>query len=65
MMYTTLKKEEDQSDQRSIDRSFLSKFNQWPHVFNLANCIVGVSMLAMPYCLQQVLKKILVYVLKF
>ncbi|EJW87894.1 hypothetical protein WUBG_01195 [Wuchereria bancrofti] len=52
-MYAALKKEKDRSDQRSIDRLFLSKFNQWPHVFNLANCIVGVSMLAMPYCLQQ------------
>ncbi|VIO95145.1 Transmembrane amino acid transporter protein [Brugia malayi] len=52
-MYAALKKEEDRDDQRSIERSFLSKFNQWPHVFNLANCIVGVSMLAMPYCLQQ------------
>lgn len=30
-----------------------SDFNHWPHVFNLTNCIVGVSVLAMPYCLQQ------------
>uniref|UniRef100_A0A0N5AK22 Aa_trans domain-containing protein n=1 Tax=Syphacia muris TaxID=451379 RepID=A0A0N5AK22_9BILA len=27
--------------------------NHWPYVFNLTNCIVGVSVLAMPYCLQQ------------
>ncbi|VBB30104.1 unnamed protein product [Acanthocheilonema viteae] len=54
-MYATLKKEKDRSEQRNSDRTFLSKFNQWPHVFNLANCTVGVSMLAMPYCLQQVL----------
>ncbi|EJD74177.1 hypothetical protein LOAG_18469 [Loa loa] len=53
MMYALLKKEEDRNAHASIDQSFLSKFNQWPHIFNLANCIVGVSMLAMPYCLQQ------------
>uniref|UniRef100_A0A158Q6T1 Aa_trans domain-containing protein n=1 Tax=Elaeophora elaphi TaxID=1147741 RepID=A0A158Q6T1_9BILA len=53
MMYATLKKEEDRNDQGSINRSFLLEFNHWPHIFNLANCIVGVSMLAMPYCLQQ------------
>ncbi|VDO38877.1 unnamed protein product [Onchocerca flexuosa] len=54
-MYTALKRrdEYDRSDQANIDRLFLSKFNHWPHIFNLANCIVGVSMLAMPYCLQQ------------
>ncbi|KAM3722325.1 putative sodium-coupled neutral amino acid transporter [Dirofilaria immitis] len=52
-MYTALSNECDRNDQRSIDRSFLPKFNHWPHVFNLANCIIGVSMLAMPYCLQQ------------
>ncbi|VDK52282.1 unnamed protein product [Anisakis simplex] len=42
----------DDSDSIS-ESSQLSGFNQWPHVFNLTNCIVGVSVLAMPYCLQQ------------
>uniref|UniRef100_A0A1I7UE63 Aa_trans domain-containing protein n=1 Tax=Caenorhabditis tropicalis TaxID=1561998 RepID=A0A1I7UE63_9PELO len=28
-------------------------FSPWPHVFNLANCIIGVSVLAMPYVFQQ------------
>ncbi|WKX87967.1 hypothetical protein Q1695_007962 [Nippostrongylus brasiliensis] len=28
-------------------------FNPLPHVFNLANCIVGVSILAMPFVFQQ------------
>uniref|UniRef100_A0A8R1E1Q0 Aa_trans domain-containing protein n=1 Tax=Caenorhabditis japonica TaxID=281687 RepID=A0A8R1E1Q0_CAEJA len=28
-------------------------FSAWPHVFNLANCIIGVSVLAMPYVFQQ------------
>ncbi|CAD6186313.1 unnamed protein product [Caenorhabditis auriculariae] len=28
-------------------------FSIWPHVFNLANCIIGVSILAMPYVFQQ------------
>ncbi|CAG9541028.1 unnamed protein product [Cercopithifilaria johnstoni] len=53
MTHAMLKKEEDRGKQGRISRTFLSQFNQWPHVFNLANCIVGVSMLAMPYCLQQ------------
>ncbi|VDM76071.1 unnamed protein product, partial [Strongylus vulgaris] len=30
-----------------------SAFTPWPHVFNLANCIVGVSVLAMPFVFQQ------------
>uniref|UniRef100_A0A915PKD4 Amino acid transporter transmembrane domain-containing protein n=1 Tax=Setaria digitata TaxID=48799 RepID=A0A915PKD4_9BILA len=53
------REEEDRSvliypnDQENIDLLSLSNFNQWPHVFNLANCTVGVSVLAMPYCLQQ------------
>uniref|UniRef100_A0A0K0CUZ5 Aa_trans domain-containing protein n=1 Tax=Angiostrongylus cantonensis TaxID=6313 RepID=A0A0K0CUZ5_ANGCA len=29
------------------------QFSPWPHVFNLANCIVGVSVLAMPFVFQQ------------
>ncbi|VDK70837.1 unnamed protein product [Litomosoides sigmodontis] len=55
IMYATLKKVEDRSGRGSIiiDQTLLSKFNRWPHVFNLANCIVGASVLAMPYCLQK------------
>uniref|UniRef100_A0A0M3HWH1 Aa_trans domain-containing protein n=2 Tax=Ascaris TaxID=6251 RepID=A0A0M3HWH1_ASCLU len=34
-------------------QSSVAEFSQWPHIFNLTNCIVGVSVLAMPYCLQQ------------
>ncbi|VDM42660.1 unnamed protein product [Toxocara canis] len=37
----------------SWSKPSFKEFNQWPHVFNLTNCIVGVSVLAMPYCLQQ------------
>ncbi|VDM96535.1 unnamed protein product [Thelazia callipaeda] len=43
----------DRGNQDSSDWIALPKFNHWPHVFNLTNCIVGVSVLAMPYCLQQ------------
>lgn len=66
IMYATLKKVEDRSEQEGIiDRTLLSKFNRWPHVFNLANCIVGASVLAMPYCLQQVLRSVSVHVFEY
>lgn len=42
----------------SVERSSKQfvHFDHWPHVFNLANSIIGVSILAMPYCLQQVIQ---------
>lgn len=45
--------DDDDDDHDHRDRS-LSPFNQWPYIFNLANCIVGVSILAMPHCFQKV-----------
>lgn len=36
------------------DLKVRSSFSPWPHVFNLANCIVGVSVLAMPFVFHQV-----------
>ncbi|MFH4982724.1 hypothetical protein AB6A40_009433 [Gnathostoma spinigerum] len=45
--------EGDVSKYSEFENIELSKFNQWPHVFNLTNSIVGVSVLAMPYCLQK------------
>uniref|UniRef100_A0A183GL84 Aa_trans domain-containing protein n=1 Tax=Heligmosomoides polygyrus TaxID=6339 RepID=A0A183GL84_HELPZ len=35
------------------DLKVRSSFSPWPHVFNLANCIVGVSVLAMPFVFHQ------------
>ncbi|KAK0425521.1 hypothetical protein QR680_009243 [Steinernema hermaphroditum] len=37
----------------NVQSGIYDGFNQWPHVFNLTNCIVGVSVLAMPFCYQQ------------
>ncbi|KAJ1363884.1 hypothetical protein KIN20_023843 [Parelaphostrongylus tenuis] len=37
----------------SIAKTARRAFSPWPHVFNLANCIVGVSVLAMPFVFQQ------------
>ncbi|CAI5438351.1 unnamed protein product [Caenorhabditis angaria] len=41
---------DDRPDSPSLENV---DFSPWPHVFNLANCIIGVSMLAMPYVFQQ------------
>ncbi|KAF1769318.1 hypothetical protein GCK72_001135 [Caenorhabditis remanei] len=43
---------EETSTSSTYPSSDLS-FSPWPHVFNLANCIIGVSVLAMPYVFQQ------------
>lgn len=40
-------------DSDSEDVASDATFSAWPHVFNLANCIIGVSVLAMPYVFQQ------------
>ncbi|CAB3408415.1 unnamed protein product [Caenorhabditis bovis] len=44
---------DDRSDDDLNEKSDDSDFSPWPHVFNLANCIIGVSVLAMPYVFQQ------------
>lgn len=31
--------------------------DSWPHVLNLGNSIIGVTVLAMPFCFQQVKRK--------
>ncbi|PAV71135.1 hypothetical protein WR25_07335 [Diploscapter pachys] len=43
--------DDDDEDRRIHSNS--SPFNSMPHVFNLANCIIGVSILAMPFVFQQ------------
>ncbi|PAV72331.1 hypothetical protein WR25_04677 [Diploscapter pachys] len=43
--------DDDDEDRRIHSNS--SPFNSIPHVFNLANCIIGVSILAMPFVFQQ------------
>ncbi|CAI2321376.1 unnamed protein product [Caenorhabditis sp. 36 PRJEB53466] len=44
---------EHDSDSEDVTTFADTPFSPWPHVFNLANCIIGVSVLAMPYVFQQ------------
>ncbi|VDM61874.1 unnamed protein product, partial [Angiostrongylus costaricensis] len=45
--------EQDDVEAEHVQAKTGLHFSPWPHVFNLANCIVGVSVLAMPFVFQQ------------